>query len=85
MPGRRIPGGLSYDMTVSSTALIFTRYIIPEWLRCKSNDQKTICELFYVYCDDLQDIELNTALKQLLMLLCDGLKNYAITITSEIN
>lgn len=76
--------GLSYDMTVSSTALVFTRYIILEWLRRKNNDQKTICELFYVCCDDIQDIELSTALKQLLKLLCDGLKNHAITITSEI-
>ncbi len=68
-------------MTVSSTALVFTRYIILEWLRRKNNDQKTICELFYVCCDDIQDIELGTALKQQLKLFCDGLKNHAITIT----
>lgn len=76
--------GLSYDMTVSSTAIVFTRYIILEWLRRRSNDQKTICELFYVCCDDIQDIELSTALKQLLKILCDGIKNRAITITNEI-
>lgn len=76
--------GLSYDMTVSSTAIVFTRYIILEWLRRKNNDQKTICELFYVCCDDIQDIELSTALKQLLKILCDGIKNSAITITNEI-
>lgn len=57
--------GLSYDMTVGSTGLVFTRYIILEWLRRKSNDQKTICELFYVCCEDIQDIELSTAMKQL--------------------
>lgn len=45
--------GLSYDMTVSSTAVVFTRCIILEWLRRRSNDQKTICELFYVCCDDI--------------------------------
>lgn len=49
--------GLSYDMTISSAALAFTRYIILEWLRRKKNDQKIICELFYVCCDDIQDIE----------------------------
>lgn len=76
--------GLSYDMTVSSTALVFTRYIILEWLRRKNNDQKTTCELFYIYCDDIQDIELSTALKHLLKILCGGLKNHAITITSEV-
>ena len=71
-------------MTVSSMAIVFTRYIILEWLRRRSNDQKTICELFYVCCDDIQDIELSTALKQLLKILCNGIKNRAITITNEI-
>lgn len=76
--------GLSYDMTVSSTTIVFTRYIILEWLRRKSNDQKTICELFYICCDDIQDIELSTALSQLLKILCDGIRNRAITITNEV-
>ncbi len=76
--------GLSYDLTVSSTALVFTRYIILEWMRRKNNDQKTICELFYVCCDDIQDIELSTALRSLLKILCEGIKNRAITITNEI-
>lgn len=76
--------GLSYDMTVSSTAIVFTRYILLEWLRRKSSDQKTICELFYVCCDDIQDIELSTALKQLLAILTEGIKTHAIIITSEV-
>lgn len=71
-------------MTVSSTAITFTRYIILEWLRRKNNHQKTICELFYVCCDGIQNMELSTALKQLLKILCDGIKNRAITITKEI-
>lgn len=75
---------ISYDMTASSTTLVFTKYIILKWLQCKNNDQKTICELFYVCCNDIQDIELNTALRQLFKLLCDGIKNHAITITNEI-
>ena len=28
-------------MIVSSTAIVFTRYILIEWLRRKKNDQKT--------------------------------------------
>ncbi len=76
--------GLSYDLTVSSTAIVFTRYIILEWMRRKNNDQKTICELFYVCCDDIQDIELSTALRSLLKILSEGIKNRAITITNEI-
>ncbi|MBO5596982.1 MAG: transposase [Oribacterium sp.] len=76
--------GLSYDMTVSSTAIVFTRYIILEWLRRKANDQKTICELFYVCCDDIQDIELCTALKQLVSIITDGIRGGAVTITKNI-
>lgn len=76
--------GLSYDLTVSSTALVFTRYIILEWIRRKNNDQKTIRKLFYVCCDDIQDIELSTALGSLFKILCDGIRNRAITITNEV-
>ncbi|MGL6202105.1 MAG: hypothetical protein ACRC3H_24580 [Lachnospiraceae bacterium] len=53
-------------------------------MRRKDKDQKTICELFYVCCDDIQDIELSTALKQLLALLSEGIKTPAIIITTEI-
>lgn len=76
--------GLSYDMTVSSTAIVYTRYILLEWLRRKKSDNKTICELFYVCCDDIQDMELTTALKQLLTILANGLQNSAITISNEV-
>ncbi|MFV0341463.1 MAG: hypothetical protein ACK5JH_01025 [Anaerocolumna sp.] len=71
-------------MTVSSTAIVYTRYILLEWLRRKKNDDKTICELFYVCCDDIQDMELTTALKQLLNILTNGLQNCAITISKEV-
>ena len=42
------------------------------------------CLVFYVCCDDIQDMELSTALKQLLEILVNGLGNQMITITSEI-
>lgn len=76
--------GISYDMTVSSTALVFTRYILLEWLRRKENDPKTICELFYVCCDDIQDIELCTALSSLVALFMEGIRTEAIKITNAV-
>lgn len=51
----------SYDPTVSSTALVFIKCSIDEWMRCKNNTQKTICELFYICFEDIQDIERSTA------------------------
>lgn len=76
--------GLSYDLTDSSTALVLTRFIILEYLRRKNSDQKTICELFYVCCDDIQDMELETAIKQLVELFVEGIKNHEIQISEAI-
>ncbi len=64
---------VNYDTTVSSTALVFTRFIILEWIRRKQNDPKTVCELFFVCCDDIRDIELSDALERLLAIFLDGL------------
>lgn len=71
-------------MTVSSTAIVFTRYILLEWLRRKANDPKTICELFYVCCDDIQDIELCTALSSLVSIFMEGVRTEAIKITNAV-
>lgn len=76
--------GLSYDMAVSTTTIVFTRYILLEWLRRKANDPKTICELFYVCCDDIQDIELCTALSSLVNIFMEGLRTEAIKIRNAI-
>ena len=38
---------VNYDTTVSTTALVFSRFIILEWLRRKNNDWKTMGELFF--------------------------------------
>ena len=73
--------GLSYDMTVSSTAIVFTRYIILEWLRRKENDQKTIGEILFVCCDDIQYLELSTALASILSLFVEGIRKGTVIIT----
>ena len=71
-------------MTVSSTTIIFTRYILLEWLRRKANDPKTICELSYVCCDDIQDIELCTALSNLVSIFMERFRTEEIKITNAI-
>ena len=71
-------------MTVSSTAIVFTRYILLEWLRRKANDPKTICELFYICCDDIQDIELCTALSSLVAIFMEGIRIETIQITNTV-
>lgn len=54
----------------------------PLWFA--ANDPKTICELFYVCCDDIQDIELCTALYSLVVLFMEGIRTEAIRITKAV-
>ena len=63
---------------------MFTRFIILEWLRRKQNDQKTVCELFFVCCDDIRDIELSDALERLLAIFLDGLVTGTVKIENSV-
>ena len=77
--------GLNYDMTESTTAIVLCRFIILEYLRRKNSDPKTICELFYVCCDDIQDMDLTTALKSIMSIFAEGLKTGDIKISSAMS
>ena len=63
--------GRSYDMMISHTTIVYCRYIFLEWLKRESNDKKTWGELFLMYCDDIQDMDLTTALQSLMGLFVD--------------
>jgi hypothetical protein len=71
----------SYNAMVSHTAIVFTRYTILEWIRRNQNDQKTYGELFFMFCDDIQDMELTTALRGLMSLFTDIVSNVSAEIT----
>ena len=61
----------NYDAMVSHTSIVFTRYMILEWIRRNENDQKTYGELFFMLCDDIQDMDFTNALQGLLSLFDD--------------
>ena len=61
----------SYYAMVSHTTIVFTRYILLEWIRRNQNDQKTYGELFFMFCDDIQDMDLTNALQELMSLFTD--------------
>lgn len=61
----------SYYAMVSHTTIVFTRYILLEWIRRNQNDQKTYGELFFMFCDDIQDMDLTNALQGLMSLFTD--------------
>ena len=74
----------NYGALVGHTTIVFTRYIILEWIRRKKNDQKTYGELFYMFCDDIQDMDLTNALQSLMALFVEHISQLSADITSVI-
>lgn len=75
---------VNYDTTVSSTALVFTRFIILEWIRRKSSDSHSLEEIFFYCYDDVRDIELSDALNKLMSIIADGLSNGTIQMDEAV-
>ena len=72
----------SYGAMVSHTTIVFTRYIILEWLRRNQNDEKTYGELFFMYCEDIQNMDLTNALQSLMALFVEHMSTLSADITS---
>lgn len=75
---------VNYDTTVSSTALVFTRYIILEWMRRHNSDPHSLGEIFFFCYDDVRDIELSDALEKLLSIMAEGLTNGTIIMDESV-
>lgn len=73
-----------YEVSVAHTAIVFTRYIILEWIRRKDNDDHTHGELFRMMCDEVSDMSIEEALVTLLLLLLDGAKRFGKEYTELI-
>ncbi|MCD8214213.1 MAG: transposase [Clostridiales bacterium] len=74
----------NFEAAVSHTTIVFTRYILLEWLRRNENDEKTYGELFFRLCEDIQDIDLTTALHSLMTLFTEQLCQFSAAITNVI-
>ena len=72
----------SYGAMVSHTTIVFTQYIILEWIRRNQNDQKSYGELFFMYCEDIQDMDLTNALQSLMALFVEHISTLSADITS---
>ncbi len=73
-----------YEVSVAHTAIVFTRYIILEWIRQKDNYDRTHGELFRMMCDEVSDMSIMEALASLLLLLRDGTKQFGKEYTESI-
>jgi len=74
----------SYGSGVCQTTIVFTRYILLEWIRRNENDPKTYGMLFFTMCDDIQDMELVDALKSLMQLFIEIANGFATETTQTI-
>ena len=72
----------TYDAMVSHTAIVFTRYTILEWIRRNENDQKTYGELFFMFCEDIQDMDLTDALQSLMALFVEHISTLSADIAA---
>lgn len=55
-----------------------------EWIRRNQNDQKTYGELFFIFCEDIQDMDLTNALQSLMALFVEHISTLSADITSLI-
>lgn len=66
--------GISYDLLISHTTIVFSRYIVLSWQNRCNSDQRTLGGLFYELCDEVNELDWAVALQQLIELLEDTLK-----------
>jgi hypothetical protein len=66
--------GRSYDLLISHTTIVFTRYIVLSWQNRCHTDERTLGGLFYDLCDEVNEHDWAVALQQLIELLQDVLK-----------
>ncbi|MBM7868218.1 transposase, partial [Heliomicrobium gestii] len=58
--------GQCFDMRISHTTLVFTRYILLEWERRHQEDERTLGGLFSLLSEEVWDLDLKTALRTLM-------------------
>lgn len=56
-------------MMVAHTSIIFTRYIVLSWESRLNTDPKSLGELFFMMCDEVRELDYQTALTQLLSIM----------------
>ncbi|WP_415841240.1 transposase, partial [Paenibacillus typhae] len=60
--------GRSFDGLISHTTIVFSRYLAMEYERRQSSDDRTLGGLFFLFADEVRDLDYQTALQQLMSL-----------------
>lgn len=74
----------NYGAMVCHTSIVFVRYILLEWIRRNKNDERSYGELFYIFCDEIQDMDLTNALQSLMALFVNLATTFSAQITEMI-
>lgn len=77
--------GRSYDSMVAHTTVVFCRYIMLALESRNERDPRTIGNLFYICCDELQDITFTESLFLLFEKLKDSLRNFLSLTGQQLN
>lgn len=76
--------GRSYDMLISHTTIVFSRYILLAWQHRQSTDQRSLGGLFLALCDEISELDWAIALQQLVEIIGDIAKKTSRKITKLI-
>jgi hypothetical protein len=74
----------SDDALVAHTTIVFMRYIMLEIESRNEEDPRTIGNLFYVCCDELEDIKLIYSLRLILSILRECIEEFCVVSKEEI-
>jgi hypothetical protein len=62
-------------MMISHTTIVFARYLVLEWERRENSDFRAFGGIFYYFFDEVRDMDLKTALRQLMVYVFELMSN----------
>ena len=77
--------GLSYDMLAAHTAIVYSRYIMLSVENRNEKDVRTLGELFFLFFDEIHDIQFTEVLKLMLELIAETLQDCLFLEKKQIN
>ncbi len=76
--------GRSYDLLISHTTIVFSRYIVLVWQHRQSTYERSLGGLFLALCDEVSELDWAIALHQLFELITDIAKKTSKKISTFI-
>lgn len=71
---RNLFQGRSFDQLINHTTIVFSRYLVMEYEQQQSSDDRTLDRVFFLFPDEIRDLDYQTALQQLLIFFLKCLK-----------